>query len=87
MGRGNFEGEKGRPIVKYRDYRPRAAAMRPFCQITLGSFFLAVRNDLSDTQRNRQVVMPCVIRLKWLDDTALESRSLAGELPCPALDL
>jgi len=22
---------KGRPVVKYRDYRPCAAAMRPFC--------------------------------------------------------
>ena len=29
MGRGNFEGE-GRPILKYRDYCPCAAAMRPF---------------------------------------------------------
>ena len=29
MGRGNFEAGKGRPIVKYREYRrPCAAAMR-----------------------------------------------------------
>jgi len=26
---------KGRPTVKYRDYRSCAAAMRPFCEITL----------------------------------------------------
>jgi len=30
MGRGNFE--EAAPIVKYRDYRLCAAAMRPFCQ-------------------------------------------------------
>jgi len=29
MGRGNFE--EAAPIVKYRDYRLCAAAMRPFC--------------------------------------------------------
>jgi len=32
MGSDNFEGE-GRPIVKYRDYRPCAAAMRPFVKL------------------------------------------------------
>jgi len=34
IGRGSFEG-KGQPIVKCRDYHPCAAAMRPFCQISL----------------------------------------------------
>jgi len=32
MGRGNFEGE-GQPAVKYREYRPYAAAMRPFVKL------------------------------------------------------
>ena len=32
MGRGNFEGEV-RPIVKYRDYHPWVAAMRPFVKL------------------------------------------------------
>jgi len=32
MGMGNFEG-KGRPIVKYREYCPYAAAMRPFVKL------------------------------------------------------
>ena len=31
-GKGHF-GRKGRPIVKYRDYRPYAAAMRPFVKL------------------------------------------------------
>jgi len=30
MGIGNFEGGKWRPTVKYREYRPFVAAMRPF---------------------------------------------------------
>jgi len=32
MGSGNFLG-KGRPIVKYRQYGPCAAAMRPFVKL------------------------------------------------------
>jgi len=31
--RGNFEEAEGRPIVKYREYRPCAAAMRPFVKL------------------------------------------------------
>jgi len=34
-GNGNFEGRRGGPIVKYRDYHPRAAVMWHFCQTTL----------------------------------------------------
>jgi len=33
MGRGNFEGEKARPIVNYVEYRPGAAAMRPVVKL------------------------------------------------------
>ena len=32
MGMGNFEGGEG-PIVKYIEYRPCAAAMRPFVKL------------------------------------------------------
>ena len=32
-GKGNFDGRKGRPILKYRDYRPCASAMRPFVKL------------------------------------------------------
>ena len=38
MRRGTFEGE-GAAIVKYKDYRPCAAAMRLFCQVTLTTCF------------------------------------------------
>jgi len=38
MGRASFEGEKGWPIVKYRDYHPCAVVMWPFCQITLTTY-------------------------------------------------
>ena len=34
MGRGNFEG-KGWPTVRYREYHPRAAVMRPFVKLLL----------------------------------------------------
>jgi len=41
VAKGQFWGENGRPVVKYnRDFRPYAAAMRPFCQITLTTSFL-----------------------------------------------
>ena len=38
MGRGNFETGKGQPIVKYREYRPCAAAMRPVVKLNYFSF-------------------------------------------------
>jgi len=42
-GMGQLWGE-GVAIAKYRDYRPWAAAMRPFCQIALiACFFIVVQ--------------------------------------------
>jgi len=33
MARDNFKWGKGRPIVKYKEYRLRAAAMRPYVKL------------------------------------------------------
>jgi len=45
MGRANFKGEKGRPIVNCMKYRPCAAAMRPVVKFTLTTCSFIIIND------------------------------------------
>jgi len=49
---------KGQRIVNYRDYRPCAAVMRPFCQITLTTCYICICN--SDGSVFRVVSLYCI---------------------------